>query len=197
MKNVKELESFVKYLRNAYGKSMVSGEILDFLSSQIKHVPSEALPWIKEQFPRRHKVCPDTLHVAILDLWRSWRAEHPEKCACEPGGQKDCVNMPDPKTGIGNCHGGWMVFWKREKLYGDRLTSFVVPCGDCRRSGNTSMRAWTMKAALEVNQDWEPDCDQIRKRHEEEIDGPRFEMFQSIQAESKRKIIEGYKGASQ
>ena len=186
---VHEFKSMVQYIRNSYGKPMLSDEMQDFLSAQIKHIPSEAVVWIREQFIRRYPKYPEVIHPAILDMYRAWRNEHPEKCATqEPGKHEGCVND--------NCHGGWMVFWKREKIYRDQLTSFVVPCGDCRKSGNTSMRAWTLKQALEVNQDWEPDCYEIRKQHLEEIEDEVSATLLSYQAESRRKIMAGYKGVA-
>ena len=186
---VHEFKGLVQYIRNSYGRSMLSEEMQDFLSAQIKHIPSEAVGWIREQFIRRYPKYPEVIHPAILDMYRAWRNEHPEKCASqEPGKREGCVND--------NCHDGWMVFWKREKIYQDALTSFVVPCGDCRRSGNTSLRAWTLSDALELNQDWEPDSDEIRKMAKDETEDDRTATLESYQADSRRKIMAGYKGAS-
>lgn len=131
---------------------------MDFLATRIKHIPAEAWRWIIDNFPQRFPKCPEVLHSAILAMWHAWRAEHPEKCAGDPALYRACPNE--------NCRDGWMTFWRREKFYRDRLTSFVVNCADCRRSRNTNVPAMSMKRCLDLG--WEPDCFAIRQLHIEE-----------------------------
>lgn len=138
---------------------MVPEEVMDFLATRVKHIPSEAWRWIIDNFPQRFPKCPEVLHSAILAMWHAWRAEHPEKCAGDPAQNRACPND--------NCHGGWMVFWRRDDFYGDHLTSCVVNCADCRRSRNTNVLAMTLKQCLERG--WEPDCTEMRQQHIEEI----------------------------
>lgn len=173
---VHEFKGLVQHIRNSYGKPMLSEEIQTFLSEQIKHVPSEAVPWIRDQFLRRYPKCPDVLHLPILDLWRAWRAEHPEKCAGEPGA-RDCGNA--------NCCKGWMIFWRREGEE-ERLVSFAVPCRDCRRSGNTSLRAYTLEEAIGLG--WEPDGQEIRKLALDECAYEAQENRKTYQTEGRRQI---------
>ena len=159
MNDPREARELIRYLRNSYGKGMVSGEIEDFIIGQIKHIPSEAILWIRDQFKRRFKTCPEMLDTSILSVWHAWRHEHPDKCAGEPGEKKDCVN--------GNCYSGWMIWWKQEGFYGDRWMSFAVPCAECRRSGNSSVPVIDYKRGIERG--WIPDSPEFQREIREEI----------------------------
>jgi hypothetical protein len=159
-----ELKNLIQYVRNSYGRQMVTPEIEDFIAGHIKHIPSEAVGWIRDQFLRRYQKCPEVLHSAILDLWHAWRAENPNRCADDPGVANGCGNE--------NCHAGWLYFWRREEFYADHLHTFVVPCADCNRSRNTSQRAYH---GDQYPQGWYPDSSEVRDQHLEEIEKEALE----------------------
>jgi hypothetical protein len=101
-----EFEEFLRFLRNAYGLAMYptrkgdgQGEIVDFVFDRVGHVPSEALPWMRERLLSTFERFPGKIHAAILDAYQQWLIENPEKRAGKWDRTEHCRN-PECDMGL-------------------------------------------------------------------------------------------------
>lgn len=83
-----EFEEFLRFVRNAFGLAMYptrkgdgQGEVVEFVFDQVGHIPSEAIPWMRDRLLSGHDRFPAKIHAAIIECYQQWLSAHPEKRA--------------------------------------------------------------------------------------------------------------------
>ena len=112
--------SFVQDLFDYYERKRPNDNTMDLWFDEVKNIPDECLPWIKQKIFKENENKPSNLPATMWALYNAWLQANPDKRAYRE--EKDC---PD-------CEGGWLVLQKKIDGYKQPI-SHSAACGRCKQ----------------------------------------------------------------